>query len=426
MGVDPYGGRVAGILPLAETKAAYKTEMGHDGGPAVTVAGRIVLKRDMGKLSFITLRDESGDLQVGLDKNASPNAIGKSAISSIWAISSSFPENSDKQIRERQPSGAIPFDCRQGAASSAGQVGRAGGCRATLSASLRRSVGQSRGDASVKRFASLWRKFASLYRPAGFIEVETPMMQSSPAARRPGRLSRITRRWTFPCICVSPRNCISNACWSAGLPKVFEINRNFRNEGISPRHNPEFTMLEAYEAFGSWETMADLVEEHGLPCGPDVFWRITDRTCQRQQDQSRTSLAAGANDRTGRRTHRLEIRQKVDWGSDAGFVGKAGALAPEARLAQVSPAEQLQEVYEKLIEPTLVDPCFVTHVPSVIIPLRGKTGTIRISRTYTSWRSTAWKSPPATVNSTTPTPRRSTLPIRSETRKNSKRSMRIS
>ena len=49
-----------------------------------------------------------------------------------------------------------------------------------------------------------------------------------------------------------------------GFTKVFELNRNFRNEGISPRHNPEFTMLEAYEAFGSWETMADLVE--GMIC----------------------------------------------------------------------------------------------------------------------------------------------------------------
>jgi lysyl-tRNA synthetase class 2 len=45
-----------------------------------------------------------------------------------------------------------------------------------------------------------------------------------------------------------------------GFSKVFEVNRNFRNEGISPRHNPEFTMLEAYEAYGSWETMAELVE----------------------------------------------------------------------------------------------------------------------------------------------------------------------
>ena len=46
-----------------------------------------------------------------------------------------------------------------------------------------------------------------------------------------------------------------------GMRKVFEINRNFRNEGVSPRHNPEFTMLEAYDAYGNWETMADLVED---------------------------------------------------------------------------------------------------------------------------------------------------------------------
>src|SRR4051812_30945562 len=68
LGVDPYGSRIEGIKPLAEIKASYRPEMGHDGGPSVKGAGRIVLKRDMGKLSFITLRDDSGDLQVALDK----------------------------------------------------------------------------------------------------------------------------------------------------------------------------------------------------------------------------------------------------------------------------------------------------------------------------------------------------------------------
>src|SRR5262245_16993968 len=68
LGVDPYGGRAEGVAPLSEIKAQYKPEMGHDGGPVVKGTGRIILKRDMGKLSFITLRDDSGDLQVGLDK----------------------------------------------------------------------------------------------------------------------------------------------------------------------------------------------------------------------------------------------------------------------------------------------------------------------------------------------------------------------
>src|SRR3954465_13370821 len=68
LGVDPYGQRTEGIVPLKEIKDQYKTEMGHDGGPVVKGAGRIVLKRDMGKLSFLTIRDDSGDLQVALDR----------------------------------------------------------------------------------------------------------------------------------------------------------------------------------------------------------------------------------------------------------------------------------------------------------------------------------------------------------------------
>ncbi|HEV8604243.1 MAG TPA: OB-fold nucleic acid binding domain-containing protein, partial [Tepidisphaeraceae bacterium] len=68
LGLDPYGGFTPSLRPLAEIKSAYKPEMGHDAGPTVKAAGRIILKRDMGKLSFLTLRDESGDLQVALDK----------------------------------------------------------------------------------------------------------------------------------------------------------------------------------------------------------------------------------------------------------------------------------------------------------------------------------------------------------------------
>ena len=68
LGVDPYGQRTAAIEPLAAIKARFKPEFGQDGGPVVSGAGRIMLKRDMGKLTFMTLRDESGDLQVALDK----------------------------------------------------------------------------------------------------------------------------------------------------------------------------------------------------------------------------------------------------------------------------------------------------------------------------------------------------------------------
>ncbi|MEO6436647.1 MAG: OB-fold nucleic acid binding domain-containing protein, partial [Tepidisphaeraceae bacterium] len=68
LGIDPFGQRTEGITPLGEIKSQHKPEMGQDGGPTFKAAGRVMLKRDMGKLSFLTLRDETGDLQIALDK----------------------------------------------------------------------------------------------------------------------------------------------------------------------------------------------------------------------------------------------------------------------------------------------------------------------------------------------------------------------
>ncbi len=77
LGVDPYGGRTTGLTPLATIKARYQASMGHDGGPVVKAAGRVMLKRDMGKLSFMTLRDETGDLQIAVDSAARTKQAGR-------------------------------------------------------------------------------------------------------------------------------------------------------------------------------------------------------------------------------------------------------------------------------------------------------------------------------------------------------------
>ena len=62
LGVDPYGQRTENVLPLKEARALHEPEFGQDGGPSVTVAGRVMFLKSFGKLTFITLRDESGDL----------------------------------------------------------------------------------------------------------------------------------------------------------------------------------------------------------------------------------------------------------------------------------------------------------------------------------------------------------------------------
>jgi lysyl-tRNA synthetase class 2 len=191
-----------------------------------------------------------------------------------------------------------------------------------------------------------------------------------------------------------------------GFTKVFELNRNFRNEGISPRHNPEFTMLEAYEAFGSWETMADLVE--GMIChlaeklfgGLKIQHRSSSgeatKTIDLARPWRRVTMAQLVEERTGwkfdqqsigRDSHALAkalLMYDLD-GSNALSRRDAGLQlhTAEERAAErlsafshhlltLSPAEQLVELYEKLVEPTLINPTFVTQVPSVIIPLAKK------------------------------------------------------
>jgi lysyl-tRNA synthetase, class II len=162
-----------------------------------------------------------------------------------------------------------------------------------------------------------------------------------------------------------------------GFPKVFELNRNFRNEGISPRHNPEFTMLEAYEAFGSWETMADLVESMICHVAEKVIGTLkiehrnaegaVTKTINLARPWRKVRMADLVEERTGWKFDKRPLEEAnpplFDKLTNSGEAGKVLLLRGK------SPAEQLQEVYEKLIEPTLIDPTFVTQIPSVIIPL---------------------------------------------------------
>jgi lysyl-tRNA synthetase class 2 len=204
----------------------------------------------------------------------------------------------------------------------------------------------------------------------GYLEVETPMLQPihGGAAARPFKTHH--NALDIPLFLRIAPELYLKRLLVGGFSKVFEINRNFRNEGVSPRHNPEFTMLEAYEAYGSWETMADLVEGMVTHVAEKVFGTLeikhaNGRTINLQRPWRRVRMADLVAERTGWTfTKEPLTKEQIDKlrsenkGKDLKLDGSA--------------AEQLVEVYEKLIEHTLLDPTFVTHVPSVIIPLARK------------------------------------------------------
>lgn len=356
--------------------------MGHDGGPRLTVAGRIVLKRDIGKLSFYTLRDDTGDLQVGLQKNKLSEGE--------WAVLKLLDTADHVVVR-----GNLGVT-NKGEVTVWAEPGADGPGLEIASKALLPPPEKYHGLADVElryrqRYVDLFAnpdvlrmmqtririvdEVRAYLRSKGYLEVETPMLQPlhGGANARPF----VTHHNALDMklyLRIAPELYLKRLL-VGGFTKVFEVNRNFRNEGISPRHNPEFTMLEAYEAYGSWQTMADMVEE--------LICTVAEKVLGTLKIEHRN--AEGAVTRTidltrpWRRVRMVElVSERTGWVFDGRALQEAAPAVIErlraegARVEAIlhhTPHEQLVEVYEKLIEPTLIDPTFVTHVPSVIIPL---------------------------------------------------------
>ncbi len=429
LGVDPYGGAVMGVKPLAEIRALHRPEFLQDGGPVVKAAGRIMLKRDMGKLSFLTLRDESGDLQIAFDKRRLDETAWK--INELLDLGDQIiVEGPLGQTKKLEPT------------VWATKIGMA--AKALLPPPAK---WEGLSDVELRyrqRYVDLWAnpevmktlklririvdEVRNFLRSRGYIEVETPMMQAlaGGAAARPFETHH--NALDIPLYLRIAPELYLKRLLVGGFTKVFELNRNFRNEGISPRHNPEFTMLEAYEAFGSWETMAEMVEsmichvaktvfgtlqiEHRSPPttpvndsidatfvpaaktidllgddtrSPGTRWRrvrmvdlVKERTGWKfdkrplqdaYPDLFKAMIHNKENELHDFLRSKVEAHATMTWGDGT----RTRVLRwAEDQLRKLSPAQQLVEIYEKLIEHTLVDPTFVTHVPSVIIPLAKK------------------------------------------------------
>jgi lysyl-tRNA synthetase class 2 len=370
LSVDPYGSRTEGLQPLGPIKASYNSAMGHDSGPVVKAAGRVMLKRDMGKLSFLTLRDETGDLQVALDKRRvdekSWNVRDLIDLGDLIVVEGPLGSTNKGEITiwatgvTMASKALLPPPAKWEGLSD-------------VELRYRQRYVDLWANPEVMRVLKLRMQIVDLIRQymeeQGYLEVETPMMQplAGGAAARPF----VTHHNALDIplyLRVAPELYLKRLL-VGGFSKVFELNRNFRNEGISPRHNPEFTMLEAYEAFGSWETMADLVEGMICSVAEKLFGGLQiphrdGKAINLQRPWRRVRMTELVEERTGWKFQQKPIELGDLKESDLG--GKQLALRGK------SPAEQLVEVYEKLIEPTLIDPCFVTHVPSVIIPLAKK------------------------------------------------------
>lgn len=264
-GTDPYP---VGIAPrtdtLAEIRAAHPvTEPGTRTGRQATVAGRVMAVRDLGGVVFAVLRDWSGDLQLALTRDGTGHDVLKGFTSDIdlgdhitatGEIGTSDKGELSVFVGAWQLTGKclrpLP-DKRRGLADPEARVRRR--YLDLVSSPGARDVVRHRSTAVQALRQGLLER--------GYLEVETPMLQQIHGGANARPFTTHINAYDLDLyLRIAPELYLKRLC-VGGLEKVFEMGRTFRNEGVSYKHNPEFTMLEAYQAFADYDVMLDLTRE---------------------------------------------------------------------------------------------------------------------------------------------------------------------
>jgi len=360
LGIDPYGGRYDGAERACDIKSRFKD--GEEKQRA-RCAGRIVLLRDIGKLIFITLRDWSGTIQVGLSKNLlGPEAVG-------WPLA---------KLLEL---GDIIGAAGQLGKTKTGEITVWADSVSLLSKCLRQPPEKFHGLSDIDlryrhRFVDLWANPEVMERfkrrsaiiatireflhARGFLEVETPMMQQKAggAAAKPF----VTYANTLDLdlfLRIAPELFLKRLL-VGGMEKVFEINRNFRNEGLSRQHNPEFTMLELYQAYADYNVMMDLTEE--------IICLCVEKYCPSEQVQFGEETIDYT--RPWRRVRYAELLKEHS-GCDIEDIKAVRMRAAGLGLDEedMDDVVVIDKVFEATVEDNLVAPTFVMDYPAALCPL---------------------------------------------------------
>jgi len=363
-GIDPFKNKFTPTETCAVARAHYAE------GREVALAGRITAHRDMGKSMFIDIRDQSGRMQIYAQKNV----LGEEQ----WHIFTHLDLADFIGVK------GTMFTTKTG------EISVKVTSFTILAKALRPPPAKWHGledteiryrqryldlignpeikDVFLKR-SEIIREIRNFLHARGFVEVETPMMQAIPggAAAKPFKTHHNALGCDF--FMRIALELPLKRMLVGGVDKVFEIGRVFRNEGLSRKHNPEFTMLEAYEAFGDYESMMELVQ--GLVC--HVAENVLDMLIIEHKDaEGKVVKTIDLTPPWPRVKYKDLVREKAgaDWFDVSPRERRQRAIEMGAEIAkEYEDFEVTQAVFEKLIEPTLINPTFVTHAPKELIPL---------------------------------------------------------
>jgi lysyl-tRNA synthetase, class II len=332
----------------------------------VTVAGRLMLKRVMGKASFVTIHDFTGEMQLFVRTND----VGEDAYNLFKTFDlGDIISATGKMFRTKTGELSVHSDTIRVLSKSLRPLpDKFLGLSDTETRYRQRYVDlivtpQSRHVFLMRsKIISHIRRFMDARR---FMEVETPMMHYIPggAAAKPFKTHHNALDLDLY-LRVAPELYLKRLT-VGGFDRVYEINRNFRNEGVSTRHNPEFTMMEFYWAYARYTDLMDMTEEllrelAILACGETKFSyqeqpldfgaafarvRLDEAVMAKIPGMSGADCRDLDTLRTHCRAHKIKFHDGDGWG------------------------KLLLALFEELVEPTLVQPTFITHYPMEVSPL---------------------------------------------------------
>lgn len=366
-GIDPFGQR------FDRSTDALKIQENFDDleGSTVKIAGRIMAKRRHGKAGFANLQDLTGNIQLYFRKDD----LGEDKYELFKKLDIGDILGIEGEVFRTQK-GEISIHVRDLVYLSKSLHPLPEKWHGLKDVELRYRqryvdliVNPEVKEVFIKR-SSIIKEMRNYLDERGYLEVETPMMQpiAGGATARPF-ITHHNALGMDLYLRIAPELYLKRLI-VGGLEKVYEINRNFRNEGISTRHNPEFTMLEIYQAYGDFETMMDLaenliatvvnkingsliVEMEGQRIDFTLPWQRISmlEAIEKYTGVNFTSIKSDEEARAAARSLNMEIDDKITRG------------------------ELINEVFEEFVEQKLIQPTFVYGHPVEISPLAKKNAT---------------------------------------------------
>ena len=364
-GVEPFGRAFETSGSIAEVRQKFKE------GELLRAAGRITAHRDMGKSHFVDLRDATGRIQayfhekeVGAEAMEIFNLLDLGDFIGVEGACF-LTKTGEPTLKVRK------FEVL--AKSLRPPPEKWHGLQDVEARYRQRYVDLVANEQSRETFQkriAIVREIRRFLEDRGFAEVETPILQTVAGGAAAAPFSTHHKALGLDLYLRIAPELYLKRLLVGGFTKVFELNRNFRNEGISRKHNPEFTMLEVYQAYADFEKMADLIEE--------LICNVAEKICGSLEIEHRDGEGKVVRTinlkRPWRRARYVDLVREVagkDWfniSSEQRRARASGELKLEI-LPQLADFEVTQHVFEKLVEEKTFDPLFVTHCPKELVPL---------------------------------------------------------